>query len=104
MNGVRVRDFGGSDDSVGAQVAVGATRAPDANGFVGELHMQRLDVGFGVNGKSLDTQLATGANNSQGDFTAVCDEDLLNHKIKKPLMHNDQHEFKPSQPVLIIVD
>jgi hypothetical protein len=93
VDGIRICDLGCGDDSISAQVAIGTTRATNANGLVGKLYVQRLDIGLGVNGKSLDTQLATCANNTQCDFTAVGDEDLLNHKMKKPLMHNDQHQF-----------
>jgi len=48
---VHIRNLGCADNPIGAQVAVGAARPADANRFVGELNVQRLDVGLGVNGE-----------------------------------------------------
>jgi hypothetical protein len=43
--------------------------------------MERLDVGLGIDGKRLYTQLAACANDSKGDFTTVGDEDFLDHRV-----------------------
>jgi len=40
MNRVDVGDLGGADDAVGPKVAVAAFRTPDADGLVGQLHME----------------------------------------------------------------
>ena len=61
------------------EVAVGTAGAADADGFVGQLHLEGLAVGLGVNGESLDAEFAAGAHDAQGDFAAVGDEDILNH-------------------------
>jgi hypothetical protein len=79
VDGVDVGDFRGADDPVGAQVAVGALGSADADGFVCELDVERLDVGLGVDGEGFDAQFAAGADNAQGDFAAVGDQNLLDH-------------------------
>ena len=86
MNGVHVADFRSTNNAIGPQIAVRALRPANADGFVSELDVQRLHVRFGVNGQRLDAQFATGADNAKGDFTAVGDEDFLNHvgKRKEP--------------------
>jgi hypothetical protein len=86
MDRIDIGDFRRADDAVGPQVAVAALRATDANRLVGQLHMKRLHIGFRINGERLDAEFATGANNAQGNFTAIGDEDLLNHRWrnKKP--------------------
>jgi hypothetical protein len=53
MDRIDVGDFGRADDPVGPQVAVALAGAADADGFVGQLHVQRLHVGFRINGEVL---------------------------------------------------
>jgi hypothetical protein len=79
VNGVHVCDFRRADDAIGAQVAVGTFGPADANCLVGELHVERLDVSFGIDRQGLDTHFATGTNDPERDFTAIGDENLLNH-------------------------
>ena len=81
MNRVDIGDFGGADDPVGPQITVGALVSPDADGFVGELDMEGLNIGFGIDGERLDAQFPAGAYDAKGDFTAVSDEDFLNHQM-----------------------
>jgi hypothetical protein len=85
MDGVDVCDLGGTDDAISAQIAVGALGAADANRFVSQLHMERLDVCFGVDREGFDAHFTAGSNDAECDFTAIGDEDLLNHKTRKPL-------------------
>ena len=90
VDGIDVGDFGGGDDAIGAEVAVGAARAADADGFVGELDVEGLGVCFRVNGEGFDAEFAAGADDSKSDFAAVGDEDLLDHgreKGRKKLNH-----------------
>ena len=79
MDGIHVRDLGGADDPIGAEIGVRALVAADADGFVGELHVERLHVGLGIDGEGLDAHLAASADNAEGDFAAVGDEDFLDH-------------------------
>ncbi len=81
MDRVDVGDLGGADDPVGPQVAVGALRAPDADGLVGQLDVERLDVGLRIDRERLDAELAAGADDAEGDFAAVGDEDFLDHRV-----------------------
>jgi hypothetical protein len=85
VDGVDVGDLGGGDDAVRAEIGIRTFGAADANGFVGKLHVKRLGIGLGVNSEGLDAELATGANDSESDFAAVGDEDLLDHGSKNEL-------------------
>ena len=40
MNGVNVRDLGGANDAIGAEIAVGALVAANADRLVGKLHVE----------------------------------------------------------------
>ena len=83
MDCVHVGDFSRADDTVGAQIAVGALGSADANGLVRQLDVERLDVGFGINRQGLDSHFAAGADDAKRDFTAISDENLLNHVVLK---------------------
>ncbi len=71
MNGIYVGDFSGADDCGNIQVAIVEAGRADADGFVGESHMQRVAIGLAVDGDCLDAQLLAGANYPQGDFPTI---------------------------------
>ena len=82
MDRVDVCDLGRADDAVRPQVAVGTLRSADADGLVGQLDVERLHIGLGVDGQGLDPEFAAGPDDAEGDFAAVGDEDFLNHFVK----------------------
>ena len=63
------------DDRVGAQVALRRRRRTQPHRGVGRPDMGRIGVGVGVDRDGLDAQLATGADDAEGDLAAVGDED-----------------------------
>src|ERR1700737_3263595 len=42
--------------------------------------MQRIDIGFGINGKGANTKLLASANDSQRNLTAIGNENLFEHQ------------------------
>ena len=54
-------------------------RGPDADGLVGELDVHRIDIGLGIDGDGFDIELAAGADDAEGDFAAIGDQDALEH-------------------------
>src|SRR5690606_6797583 len=83
MNGVGAGDFGGADDGRHIQIAVGTARRSDADVFIGKAHVQRVLVGFRVNGNGLDAELARGADDAQRDLPAVGNKDLFEHHLPR---------------------
>src|SRR4051794_28413059 len=81
MNGIDIADFGRAHDAIDSQIAIGARRRADADGFIRELHMERVAVRLGVNRERANPQLLAGADHAQGDFAAICDEDFLEHQV-----------------------
>ena len=71
VDGVHTGDLGRADDGGDVQVAAGALSRADADGFVGEAHVEALAVGFRVDGDGADAQLLASANHSQRDFPTV---------------------------------
>jgi hypothetical protein len=80
MDGIHIGDLSRSDDSISPQVTVGAARPAYANGLVGQLNVKGLDIGLGINRKGLYAELSTSSDDAEGDFTAVGDEDFLDHQ------------------------
>ena len=79
MNRLHVADLGGADHPVDLQVAVGGLGRTDAIGFVGQVQVGGAPVGLAEDGHRLDAQLAAGAEDAQGDFAAVGNQDSLEH-------------------------
>ena len=50
MNRVDVADLGRAHDTVDFQITLGAGRSADADRFVRELNVQRIDVCLGIHG------------------------------------------------------
>ena len=71
MDGINVRNFGGADDGRNIEIAFVQARRANANGFVGKAHVQRVAVGFAVDGDRLDAEFLAGANDAQGNLPAV---------------------------------
>jgi hypothetical protein len=79
VDGVDVSDFSGADDAIGAKVTIGALGAADADRFIGQLHVQGLDVGLGIDGEGFYAQLSASTYDAQSNFTAIGDQYFLNH-------------------------
>jgi hypothetical protein len=56
----------------------------NANGFIGEADVQRIAVGFAVDGDRLDAELFAGADHPEGDFTAIGYQNFLKHHTSAP--------------------
>jgi hypothetical protein len=69
----------GSDDLVHDQIGFFRSSRADADGFVGQIDVQGVLVGLGINGDRLDAHLAGGLDDAAGDFAAVCDQNLGEH-------------------------
>ena len=79
MDGIGIGDFGGTDDRLHVQIAFGARRRTDADALIGQLHMQCLTVGIRMHRHRFDAQFLAGADDPQGDFAAIGDQDFMKH-------------------------
>ena len=66
--------------------AVGLTLWAHAHGLIGQLHMQGVAVHRAVDGHGGDAEFAAAAQDAQGDFAAVGDQDLANQLIFREVM------------------
>src|ERR687897_987553 len=79
MDGLGARKLGGGDDRRHVQVTAHRRRRADADRLVGQLVVQGVPVGGGVDGDAPSPQLAAGPDYAQRDLAAVRYEDLADH-------------------------
>ena len=80
VNRLDVADLGGADHAVDLEVAVGGFRGADAEGLVGGLQIGRAAIRLAEDRHGLDPQLAAGADDPQGDLTAIGHQNALKHR------------------------
>ena len=79
MHRIRAGDLAGGQQRRNVEVAVAGGGRADADALVGEPHMHGVLVGGRVHGDRRYAQLLARAQHAQRDFTAVCDQDLVEH-------------------------
>ena len=79
VDGIDVGDFGGADQAVDAEVALLGGTFTNTDGFIGHLDVHGVGVGLGVDGDGADVELLARADDADGDFAAVSDQDFLEH-------------------------
>ena len=80
MHGLYVSDFRCTDDAFDLEVAFERLRGPDAPRFVGKRQVVSAAVGFAVDRDGLNSHLAAGADDSQGNFAAIGNQNSLKHE------------------------
>ena len=81
MDSLHIADFRRADDAVDLQIAVGCRGRSDAPRFVRQLQIMRSAIGLAVHGYRFDSEFAARANDSKGDFAAICNQNSLKHVI-----------------------
>ena len=79
MNRIDVANLRRAHDAIDLQITLAARRRADADGFISELDMERVDIGFGINGERVNTQLFAGTDHAQRNFATIRDQDFLKH-------------------------
>ena len=79
MDGLGAGLLAGGDDLVHDQVGLFRGGRADADGFVGQVDVQGVLVGLGIDGNGLDAHLAGGLDDAASDFAAVGDQNFSKH-------------------------
>src|SRR6478752_1522004 len=79
MNCVNVADLGRAHDPIDFQIALKAGRRTDADRFIGQLDMQRIDVCFRIDRKGANAEFLASANHPQRDLSAISNQNFLEH-------------------------
>ena len=79
MDGLRAGVAAGLHDFVDQQIGLRRGRRAQMHRLVGHLDMERVLVGVGIDGDRLDAHLAGRLDDAAGDFTAIGNQDFLEH-------------------------
>ena len=88
MNRIHIRDFRRADDAVNAQIAFRGSRFADTDRLVGHLDMHRVGVNLGIHRDRADVQFLAGADDADGNFSAVGDQDFFKHGLDEMRLKN----------------
>jgi hypothetical protein len=80
VHGVGAGDFASGKQGRNIQVAVARRGRADAHALIGKAHMHRVLVGGGMHGDRRNAQLLARAQHAQGDLTAICDQNFVEHR------------------------
>ena len=87
VNRFRAGLFAGVNDLVDHQIGLRRRCSADEHGLIRHFNMQRVLVGFGIDGNRLDPHAACGLDDTASDFATVCDQDFLEHAAPA-FLHN----------------
>ena len=83
VNGIHVRDLGCTHYPINPQIALAGGGFADADGLVGQLDVHRVGIRFRVDRYRADVKLLAGADDANGDFPAVRNQDFLKHAWRR---------------------
>ena len=70
----------GVNDLVDHEIGLSRGRGPDGDRLIGHFDMERVLIGFRIDGDGLDAHAARRLDDAAGDLATVGDEDLLEHR------------------------
>ena len=79
MNRVAAGAAGHVDQLVDAEITFARWSGTDGVGFVGETDMEGSAIGFAEDDDGADAKFAAGAEDANGDFAAIGDQDFVEH-------------------------
>src|SRR5581483_4427353 len=82
MDGVRAGDVRRADDVGRVQVAVFGSGRADADGLIGQMHVQGLGIGGRMHRDRLDLEFLARPNDPHGDLAAISYQYLFEHGVR----------------------
>ena len=80
MNTVGAALADGVQDALSVEIALGRSHPAKGVGLVGQAHMERVPVGVGIDGNSLDSHLFCRTDNPHSDLATVRNQDFREHR------------------------
>jgi hypothetical protein len=68
------------NDAIDFEIGFLGRAGADANRFVGQLNMQRIDIGFGINREGFDAEFLAGPDHPERDLATIGDEYFVEHR------------------------
>src|SRR5580704_6872819 len=81
MHGFGAGDLASGDQCGNVEIALSRRWRADTHAFVGELDVHGVGVGRRMHGDGRNAQFLAGAQHTQGDLTAIRDQDLVKHPL-----------------------
>ena len=97
MDGIHIGDLRRADDAVDAQVAFAGGRFADADGLVGQLHVHRVGIRLGIDGHGADVQFLAGADDANGNFSAIGYQNFFKHAVSEALRYRARPDVPSSR-------
>src|SRR5205823_876066 len=79
MNSIDIAHFRRTHNAIDFQITFRAGRGADADRFIRQLNMERIDIGFGINCECANAELLARADDAQRNLSAISDQDFLEH-------------------------
>jgi hypothetical protein len=83
MNGVAAGAAGDVDQLVDAEVTLARRCRPDGIGFIGQADVEGSAIGFAEDRDGADSKFAAGPQDADGDFSAISDQDFVEHGVAR---------------------
>src|SRR5262245_11348959 len=80
MHGVSARDLAGREKPRNIEIAFARRRRPNAYALVSEPDVHRIRIGGGMHGNRCNAEFFAGALDAQRDFTAIGNQDFVEHR------------------------
>ena len=83
MNRIRRRLLGGVENAADVEIRFRWTCRAETNAFVRFADVQSMRIRIRIDGNGADPEAFRGPHDATGNFSAVCDEELLDLHIRK---------------------
>jgi hypothetical protein len=80
MDGVNIRYFSGTDDTINSEVALMTGASSNTNGLVSHLHMHGIVISLGIHRDRLYVQLLACTDNTNSYLSTISDQNLFKHR------------------------
>ena len=73
VNRIDIAHFGGAHDAIDFQITFRARRRANANRFIRQLDVERIDIRFRIDREGANAKFSAGANDAQCNLAAIRD-------------------------------
>lgn len=81
MDGIATHAARDVHELVDAKIAFARGSRADSIGLIGQANVERFAVGVAEDGDGLNAEFAAGADDAHGDFTAIGNQNFLEHML-----------------------
>src|SRR5207247_10128031 len=83
MNRIDIAYFSGAHDAIDFQITFRARWGANANRFIRQLDVERINIRFRVDREGANAKFSTSANDAQCNLAAIRDKDFFKHVLRQ---------------------